>query len=504
MLCTFISRALGFVRIAVVGALFGGSGEADVLNAVFTIPNNLRKLLAEGALSSAFIPVLSSCLIEDPTGKKAKDITRNIITFQFVIIIPIILLSIIFAKPVVATILDFPEQEKMALSARVFQWFIGYLLLISVSAVIMGVLNSHNSFFIPALTPIFFSVAVIASTIVFYKTLGIFSMALGVLAGGLGQVVFQLPFFGKLGYDLRPDFFFRRAEFRQVMKQWLPVVATASIYTINEMIAVKFATGLEDGSASALSNALVFWQLPFGIFSASITTVLFPRMSKQSAANDVSGLRESFSYGVRFLLVLLVPSSIIMSLLGKEIIAIAIQRGEFTRANTLLTAQVLTGYNIGLFSAGLFSFMQRFFYSVKDFKAPLITAILASVIDIGFSLWLKETPLRVTGLAVANSLAFSIGAVVFLVMARKRLERIDGKHIAKTLGKVIAAQIPMVLFLIVFLRLTGPWWSSGSTMKNVLLLCISGIGSVLIVLGMYAVLKIEMLSIIFKRRRKVI
>ena len=286
MVCTLISRVLGFVRTAVIAGLFGTSAQADVLNAVFNIPNNLRKLLAEGALSAAFIPTLSGFLVDDPGSDSAKRLVRKILTSLLVMLIPLMVFFVVFSGPVVSVFLDFPEKTMMVQSADLFRLVCHYLLFISISAVLMGVLNSHSIFVVPAMTPIFFSIAVIVSLIVFHKTLGIYSMAIGVLGGGLFQVLFQVVFFRRQGYDLKPDFGFSDPVFRKVIRLWLPVVATSSIFAVNQQIAIRFASGLEQGSTSTLSYALVVWQLPFGVLSASITTVFFPRMSRQAAAND--------------------------------------------------------------------------------------------------------------------------------------------------------------------------------------------------------------------------
>ena len=461
---TLLSRLFGFVRIAAVGAIFGAGGEADVLNAVFTIPNNLRKLMAEGALSSAFIPVLSKSLVLDPTGERSKKIVRNIFSFQLVVLLPLLLLSVVFAPTVVRFILDFPEPERLLLSTRLFRWMIHYLLLVSISAVIMGVINARSSFFIPAVTPILFSVAVISSILLFHEHLGPFAMVVGVLAGGLAQVVFQLPKLFSYGYDLVPDFRFRNPEFLHVMRQWLPVVTAASVYTINEQIAIRFSTALEVGSASAMSNALVFWQLPFGIFSAVITTVLFPRMSRKAGLNDFEGLRSTMEYGFNYLIILLVPAAVFLSIMGKEVISVALQRGNFTWNHTLLTARVLTGFNWGLLSVGAFNFFQRFFYSRDDYRTPLYAAVFVCAEDVLLSLWLKETHLRVTGLAIANSLAFTAGLAIMYRSASAALGGMNGRGILLTAVKTAAAVAPGAVFLKVFLAVTGEWWRAGSTL----------------------------------------
>jgi putative peptidoglycan lipid II flippase len=504
MVSTFVSRLLGFIRIAVIGAVFGTTGEADVINAVFTIPNNLRKLLAEGALSSAFIPVLSKALVREKTREGPRRIVGNILAFQLMILIPLCALSIIFAKPLISKILvDFQDAYRTALAVELFRYFINYLLLISISAVLIAVLNSHDNFFIPAVTPILFSISVITSILLLHRTMGVFSMAVGVLAGGILQILFQTPSFYKLNYNFKLDFNFNNEYFKTIMKQWLPVMATASIFTINQQVAIRFATGLEIGSSSALSYALVFFQLPFGIFSASVTTVLFPRMSRQASGNDRDGLRESVQYGIRFLLTLLVPSTIVLALLSKEIISVAMYRGEFTREATLLTSQILIGYVIGLFSTGCFTFLQRFFYAIGNYRVPFRLSVIICAVDIGLSLWLKETYLRVIGLAVANTAAFTVGLVLIIILTRKSLTFLGLKNILKTVGKIAVSMVPVVLVLEVYLFFTGSWWAEPSSLMNLVLLLGAAVLSIGITFIMYYVLRVEMLVNLIKKKRLV-
>jgi putative peptidoglycan lipid II flippase len=500
MICTAGSRLLGFLRIAVIAALFGASGVADVWNAVFTVPNNLRKLLAEGALSAAFIPTLSASLVREPQGTASRRITRNVLTFQALILLPLTLLVILFARPVVTLLLPFPDARKIELSVVLFRWVFGYLFLISVSAVLMAVLNSHNIFIVPALTPYLFSICVIGSTLLLHRQMGVFSMAVGVIAGGLLQILTQLPPYRRLGYSLRPDFDFRNREFRQVIGQWVPLVLSSSIFAVTEQVAVLFASGLEDGSTSALSNALVFWQLPFGIFSVSVITVLFPRMSRQAAQEDTRGLVESLSYGLRFIFILLVPASLLFLILGREIIALALQRGNFTARDTLLTARVLNGYAVGLFSLGAFSFFQRFFYALHDFRSPLAVSLVVSGLDVLCSLWLKGTSLRVTGLAAANSIAFTAGTALMFQAARRRLGRLDGRAMLKTAGRVTLSMVPFVAFLLLFKAVTRPMWTAGGSLGNLILLAVACLTGVLILLAMYLATRVEMVRGLFRRK----
>jgi putative peptidoglycan lipid II flippase len=501
MISTLGSRILGFVRVAVVGAFFGGSGEADVLNLVFNIPNNLRKLLAEGALSSAFIPVLSERIVRDPDGDSAEKLVSKIITFQFVILIPVLAVSVFFSPSIVRFILDFPEPERQILAARLFRFLIHYILLISISAVMMGTLNSHSRFFIPAVAPLLFSISVITAIVTLHETLGIFSMAVGVLIGGAGQILFQAPVFYRLGYRFTPSFRFMTPEFKKVIRQWLPVVGAASIFTIGQQVTLFFASGLEDGSGSAITNALTFWQLPFGIFSASITTVLFPRMSRQVIEQNTSGLKESLEYGLRYLFTLLVPSAILLVLLGRELIAVALQRGLFRPQYTILASRVLVGYSLGLFSAGAYNFLQRFFYAVNDFRTPALVAFVTFLVDVTLAYRLKEAGLRVAGLSVANSVAFSVGMVILLWRTRRYRLGIQIFPLVVTAVKVLVSVIPVIGFVRIYMAYTGSWWMDGATTANFGRLFIAGTGSLVILAGMYYVLKVELAYNLFRKRK---
>lgn len=502
MVCTALSRLLGFVRIAAIGAVFGASGVADVWNAVFTVPNNLRKLMAEGALSSAFIPALSTSLVRDRGGRSSRDLAARVMTLQMAILLPLTIVCIVFSRQAVRLLFSFAEAAKMELSASLFGWVFGYIVLISLSAVIMAVLNSHGVFVLPALTPILFSLTVIGATLFLSRPLGIYSMVVGVGAGGLAQLLVQLPRYLRLGYGLRPDLGFRDPAFVGVLKAWVPVLASASIFAATEQVAVLFASGLPDGSTSSLSYALVFFQLPFGIFSISIITVLFPRMSRQAALGDSPGLVTSVSYGLRFTLILLAPATVLFLLLGRPIIAVLLERQRFTAEATALTAQVLSAYALGLFSLGAFTFLQRFFYASRDYLTPLAGAGVVSVTDIAFSLWLKRTPLAVAGLAYANSIAFSLGFVFLLLAARRRLGSLNGRLLLGTALRTSVAMAAFTAFVVLYLRLTRAWWTPGSSLANLALLTVVLLGSLAIVSGAYWLLGVEMFRDLLKRREE--
>jgi len=499
---TLGSRILGFVRVALVSMYFGASGQADILNAVFNIPNNFRKLLAEGALSSAFIPELSRQIVDEPEGLKAKDLSRSILGLQLLILVPLSLFCILFPEIILSVFIRFKEPWKHEMAIRLFRWLFHYILLISISAVLMAVLNSHNHFLVPAVSPLLFSISVISSIILWHQSLGIFSMVIGVLGGGVAQIIWQYPFYRKIGYSIRPRLHFREEPFRRVMRQWAPVLLTSSIFTINQQIAVYLATGLDEGSTTALSNAIVFWQLPFGIFSASITTVLFPKMSRQAGEGNWAGLSYTLQEGIHMLAVLLIPSSILLIFFGPELISTALQRGEFRSQDTILASRVLLAYAPGMFFVGSYNLLQRSYYSQGDYRFPLKTAIGSVGVDIALSLLFINRGWGVISLAWANSIAFIIGSFILLFTGLRGNIDFDFRRLVIHLLKVLISQMPMIAAVLFFKKIFPvSLFLNGSGWFNFWIFALEGVASLGVLLFFYNLMNLDVMTILKRRGR---
>jgi putative peptidoglycan lipid II flippase len=502
MLCTAGSRLFGFLRQALIGYYFGGAGPADPVNIVFALPNNLRKLFAEGALSAAFIPVLSSTLVEDGSGERPRELVRTLIAFLFLVLAPLVALSLAFPNVFVNILFPFDDPAKAESAAQLLRWMFNYILLVAFASLVQGVLNSHGSFAVPALSPLMFTLATVLSLLFFHEPLGVLAQGVGVLAGGVLQLLCLLPSLRRHGYAFLPSFRFKNPDFAKTARLWLPYLASASIVAVNQQIASFFATGLDDGSASAVQNSVIFLQIPLGIFLASVSTVLFPRMSRQASAGDDEGLRATLSYGAQLIVILLVPSSVLLSLFGREVIAAALQRGHFAGTATLMTARALTGYSVGLVCMGLYTFLQRLFNSYKSIRVPVVGAAVVAAVDIVLSLILKETPLRVAGLAWANSIAFTVGLVLLAVLARRRLGILGLRPLLLTGAKAAAGSLPMAALLVLVRRWKPDLWMTGGSLRSTAL--IAGIVAVCIgvTLLAYLILRVPYLADIFRRRRR--
>jgi len=519
MVGTGLSRILGFARQAVVSAIFGGGALADILNAVFLIPNNLRKLLAEGALSTAFVPVLTKTLNALDGPNRTKKFMASMFGFQIAILGPILLACVIFAEPISRLMFHFQPEvyppfipadaitfisfDRMDVSIKLFPWMMQYLAFVSFSAILMAVLNVHEEFIVPALAPLLFSVSVIVSLFIFSSELSVWAQVFGVLAGGLLQFLMLLAGFLKKGYRISVHFaFWKNQDVRDMIKLYVPVLAASSVFTLTEIIAVSFATSLGTGSTSAISNAVIFWQLPFGMFSASISTVLFPRLSRYLVQQKAEELRETVVYGLRMLAYLLIPSTFLLFIFGREIISVALQRGMFTPEDTARTAMVLQFYVMGMVFMGISGFLQRLFYAAHDSSTPFRAALLIGSIDIVLSLAGILAGFGVISLALANTWASIVGTVWLMLKARHLLNGMRVRSLSKALFQSLFASAPMSIGLLVFLQLSGSWWRSGSTTLNwiyVILGCIGSMGSVFL---MYRMLKVDELMVLLKRSNR--
>lgn len=503
MICTMISRILGIVRVSLISSIFGATGIADVINFTFNIPNNLRKMLAEGALSSAFIPMLSKAIIDDTEESTAysKRLVREMITVQILIFIPVILLTLLFSEQIIGFLSSFQDQGKLDLSAMLLRFFIFYLLMISCIAIINAALNCNRIFFITAFAPLLFSVSVIVSLKLFAGSLGALAMVIGVLSGGLLQLAFVLPAFYRIGYRLSPVLRFSTPYIKRVMLYWIPVMATSTIAIINQQFAYFFASGLQEGSITAFSNSIIFWQLPYGLFFNSVATVYFPIMSRSYHEGDMDKLSLQVEHGIEHLLIFLIPSTLLLLVLSNEFVSVILFRGAYTLENTILTARTVRMFSVGLLFVAVYNYMLRFFYSTNQFKITILSSSIVAAADIIISVLVIRAGLDVSYLALANSLSFLLGVVFLLLyMKQKTSNAIRLLHILKRTGYILLLNVPLILGLYIYKSLDFTWWQQGSSLLYLLATCGISLFFGLVIIAMYKIGHIEIVSILLHKK----
>jgi len=501
---TFISRITGLIRLQVIAYLFGYSQATDAFWFAFSIPNLLRALFAEGALSSGFIPVFSeySSLKGD---KEALKLANNVLNLLLIITGPFVILGIFLAPfyiPLIAV--GFRQNfSQLKLTVYLTQIMWPFLLFISIAALFMAVLNCRGHFTSPAFAPVLFNLSLVFFAWIFIDKIGIYSLAFGVVMGGMLHFFIQLPFLIKKGFKYRFTLCLKDEGTKKVLKLVLPAFLGGATLQASVLITRIFASTLPEGSISALQYAMRLIQFPLGLFPIALSTAFFPHLSTLAAEGDREGIKKSVSMGMRVIFFLLIPSAVGLVMLRKELVAVLFQHGAFSLKDTLLTGQALFGYSIGLFAMGACMILTRAFYSLQDFLTPLKISFLSLLVSILFN-FILIGPLKVEGLALATSLSSIFNMLALIYLLRKRLNDIEGYSILKSFIKSSFAGLSAGFFIYLLSRIfkyLGVGFSFPQMIFYVVLCVVSGF---FIVIILSLLLKSEELSIAlsFLSRRK--
>ncbi|MBI5286448.1 MAG: murein biosynthesis integral membrane protein MurJ [Deltaproteobacteria bacterium] len=479
-LFTLLSRILGFVRDAVIAAIFGAGLYADAFFVAFRIPNLLRRLVGEGALTVSFIPVFTEELARKGQGR-AKELASTAFTLFTIVLLVLTFLGIAFAPWIVGFIspgfADTPM--KLSLTISLTRWMFPFLFFISLVALAMGVLNSLKHFTAPALAPALFNISIVLCAVILLPYLDepVYVLAVGVVIGGIAQLLFQLPFLHRYGMLPRPTLEFTDPAIKRVIALMIPSVFGVAVYQIGIFITTRFASNLAEGSVSYLYYADRVMEFPLGIFGIAIATVVLPSMSEDVANEDWQGFKESISFATRLIIFITLPATVGLIALGIPIINILFQRGEFTQEATRGTAYALYFYSLGLISFSGTRVFASAFYSMKDTFTPVMVAGIALVTNVILALLLMG-PLKHGGLALATTLASQLNFILLFLILRRRIGRVGGMAIISSAFKIAIASLFMGIW-VYLISLLGEWSTDGVTLEKVIVLTgaiISGAG----------------------------
>ncbi len=430
---TLLSRVMGYVRDMVMAYFFGAGLITDAFIAAFRLPNLMRRLFAEGSLVVSFVPVFTDYL-KNKGEKDAFELAGSALRVLSVILFIISITGIVFATEIVQIIaIGFDDPEQIDLAVSLTRIVFPYAFFICLVALAMGILNAMGHFAAPAFAPVLLNLAMISAMFIaaFISDDQIFrikALALGVITGGILQLGLQIPFLIKKGF-----FFWKRAPFfheglRKIGKMMLPAVLGAGVYQINMLVGTILASMLIEGSITWLYYADRIFQFPLGIFAISLGTAVLPSLSRQSAANDIVGLKETFSYGIRLVFFITLPATAGLMVLREPIVALLFGHGEFGGIDVIMTANALLYYAAGLCVVSAVRVTAPVFYARQDAKTPMIIAIVAITANILLSILLMRY-LDHCGLALATTIASAINLLLLLVSVRYKLGILGGKMI---------------------------------------------------------------------------
>jgi putative peptidoglycan lipid II flippase len=448
---TLTSRILGLVREQVMAYFFGASNAVDAFNVAFRIPNLVRDLFAEGAMSAAFVPTFTRTVARD--GRDAGwRLGHSVVTAVLIATAVVVVLGLVFADPLVRLLAgDYAlVPGKIELTVLLTRTMMPFLVLVATAAVAMGMLNSLDRFFVPALAPAVFNVCSIVTTLALLPVLErlgipmILAMAVGVLVGGVGQVAIQWPVLRREGYRYRPMLDLEAPGLREVLLLMGPGTLGLAATQVNVFVNTWLATGEGTGAVSWLNYAFRLMYLPLGLFGVSIATASIPRIARRAAAEDRDGLRRTISTGVSMMLALTVPATLGLVVLARPIVALLFERGHFTPADTAATAGALMCYAIGLSGYSIVKVATPTFYAIGKSRVPVIVSAATIALNIALNLMLVRG-MGYRGLALGTSVAALANAATLLYLLRRELDGLHVSHMASVALRMLGAGAVMAL-----------------------------------------------------------
>jgi putative peptidoglycan lipid II flippase len=445
---TLASRVLGYVRDMVVAHTFGAGPVTDAFLVAFRIPNLLRRLLAEGALSTAVIPVFTETLTQGGPGAFAR-LARAAAGAAIVVLCVVSALGALLAPQVVAVMAPGwrADSALFDLAVSLTRVMFPYLVLVGLAALAMGALNAHHRFFTAALGPAVLNVAMIVAVLGLagYTTPPIMALAVGVLVGGLGQLLVQLPELRRLGIPLVPSREWRHPGVRRIAHRLWPAVFALAAVQITVVVNTLLASLLPAGTVSYLYYADRVMEFPLGIFGIALATAALPSMSRQAARRELTALRATLEWALRMSAFVAVPATVGLLILGGPIVRLLFQRGEFTAADGVLTAQALAGYAVGLPAFSATRIAAQTFYALGDTRTPVLVGFVSVAVNVVLALLLMW-PLQHVGLALASSLSSYVNLLGLCWLLRRRLDGPRVAEVGPSLGRTIAASGVLALW----------------------------------------------------------
>jgi putative peptidoglycan lipid II flippase len=471
-----LSRILGLVREQVFAGLFGANTANDAFVVAFRIPNLLRDLFGEGALSAAFVTVFS-----DYDQNKPREQTwqlASIVLIFFACTLSLITLVAIYFSDEIVSVMA-PEFEKIQgkqdLTILLTRIMMPFMLLVSLSAVVMGILNTKNRFFIPALASSFFNIGCIVGGVSLALTLPswniepIVGMAFGTLIGGVLQLAVQLPSLFKCGFTFYPQLNFKDPGLIRILKLMVPAVIGLSATQINIFINTKFAASCAEGSVSWLQYAFRLVQLPIGIFGVAIGIAAMPLLARHSANKNITELKNTFVSAQTMVFCLTIPAAVGLFILAEPIIRLIFERGAFTSSDTIATAQALALYSIGLFAYSSNKVLVPVFYAIEKPHFPVIASFLAictNVIFINLTIDLFQH----RAIALSVSITMVINFIFLTVILYRQLHGFALNRMFAAIIKIVAATALMTLFLLASLNFFGNYLQTNNILQMVIVL----------------------------------
>ncbi|HTD73589.1 MAG TPA: murein biosynthesis integral membrane protein MurJ [Steroidobacteraceae bacterium] len=450
-LAVMCSRLLGLVREQIFAALFGGGMAMDAFTAAFRIPNLLRDLFAEGALSTAFVTTFSKTIARGG-DEDAWRLANKVATLTAFVLGLLCVAGMVFSEQLVALLAPGFDAEKAALTARLTRIMFPFILLVSLAALVMGMLNAKNRFGVPAMASSFFNIGSIVGGVALgfwidphFGPRALIGLAFATVIGGALQLAVQLPSLARLGYRFRPDIHWRDPGVKAILLLMGPAVIAASTTQFNVLINSMFASTLGDGAIFWLAVAFRLMQLPLGLFGVALGTVTLPLLSRLVVAGRMDAFRSELARAMRWAMLLTLPSMVGLMMLAEPIISVLYQHGKFDAYQAAQAAGALRFYAIGLAGYAALKVLVNAFYALDRRKTPMLVSFLAVGLNLLLN-WLFTFRLGWghRGLAFSTGCIATVNFVLLYLLMRAQLKGLESRRFLILLAKVAAASAALI------------------------------------------------------------
>lgn len=509
MVAFIISNLIGLVRGIVIYRTFGTSAQLDSFNAANRVTEVLYNLMAGGALGSAFIPTFTGFLTRKD-GKGAWRLASSVINLLIIALMVVCAIAFIFAPQIVQHglyILDpTASTGQLELTTTLLRILLPSIIIFGLSGLVMGILNSHQVFAVPALAPSMYSIGMILGVMVFPAEWGIFRLAWGALLGSAFHLLVQLPSLSRCKFQYHPMLGWKIPEVRQVFRLFLPRIFGVAVVQLNFIVNTIIALSLPTGSASSITLAFSLMLMPQMAIAQSIAIASLPSFSAQVELGKLDEMRSSLAATLRGVLLLSIPASLGLILLRTPLIRLLYEDGKvFTSLSTDMVSWALLWYAAGLVGHSVVEIISRAFYALHDTKTPVFVGAAAMALNLGFSFFFAWGFQQISwmphgGLALANALATALEMVVLLIIMRHRLHGIEGGSLWGILGRCMLATGVMAGVLWGWMKvMTGRsklWTTLGG-----LLIGVVAYGLMVVLLRVPEVIRVIQLSKTYLRRK---
>lgn len=446
---TLLSRVTGYVRDKVVALTLGAGMRTDAFFVAFRIPNMLREIIGEGAMSSAVIPVYTE--VSHERGAEEARAFLGRVAGTFALILTGITAAGILASPWLVGLLAGQFRAvpaKFALTVVLNRWMFPYILLVSLAALCQAVLNAHHRFAAPAAAPILMNVVLILAAGLLAPRLAepTYGLAAGVLVGGLLQIAVQVPQLRRLRAVGAPELGWRDPAVRSVLALMSPRLLAYGINSVNTVVATRFAAGLGEASVSHLYYANRLKELVLGGFAVSVATAILPTLSRQALSPDREPFKEHLAFALRLIAFVTVPATVGLVALQTPIVRVLFEGGRFGAADTRATAGALATLSLGLFFFAAVRVVVPAFYALKSTALPVAAAVADAAVFVGLCAFLAPA-MGLPGIGLSSSAAAAVNVAVLLAVLRRREGRLRGRALAASLLRIAAASAGMGLAL---------------------------------------------------------